>query len=258
MKKYEIFLLAVTAIATVIMMVVTCHSWYMQYDTYTNQTDGDKYTKFMNDNYRNIKQATSLRTGFNPQFYADIENFDFTIDVMMNNINSSIIRYSPGQYCLSNSREGMAILAVIENSIDGFLQYDFNTVIKVMAVGSADGLLVRKNLTYDGQLGDLYNVKYYRGSSPNQPQYANFIKGKTRMTNEYFALLRAYDVISYLKEKYSIEEKNIELYVEEFSNIGSDYRRCDLSITLENVFMNDYNELGWVPKFFVDRKIKRE
>lgn len=104
----------------------------------------------------------------------------------------------------------------------------------------------------------MYNVKYYRVDNPYQPQYVDFVYGKTKMKNEYFAVLRAYDVISYLKKKYIIDEKNIELYVEEFSNNGEYYRRCDLSITLENVFMKDYNELSFVSKFLVDRKTRQK
>jgi hypothetical protein len=255
-------ILLLAGIAGIVILLPTFHTWYMNYVNYLINTTPATYIKPMNTNYQDIKLTTPLKTDFNPQFDVDIKKFDFTINVSMDeynngNINSSIIKYSPGQYCLSQSQEGMAVLKVIENSIDGFLQYDSNTIIKIVATGSADGLPVKKNITYDGKLGDLYGVEYYRENNPYQPQYADFIYGKTRMTNEYFALLRAYDVILYLIRKYSIDKKNIKLYVKEFSNIGDYYRRCDLSITLENVFMNDYNKLGWLPKFLVDRKIKQ-
>jgi hypothetical protein len=106
--------------------------------------------------------------------------------------------------------------------------------IIVEAIGSADALPYRKYVYYDGLLGDvLRDIRYYRYNEPNTPLSKTFIKGETLITNSEIALLRAWDAVKYLDNKYKIKSKYIKIQTREFEQTGPEYRRLDLEITLK-------------------------
>jgi uncharacterized cupin superfamily protein len=254
-------ILVLAAIVAIILFFFQIHSWYMQYTIYTKKIDEIKRTSEMHINYENFRNKLSLSSDINPQFKAEIKDFDFRItatvsDSQNGTINSGIWKYKPGQYCLSATYEGTAILEVIEGQLDDILERNINNnmVIEIEAIGSADALPYRKKVYYDGILGDcLSNLRYYRFDKPNTPLYITFMKGETLMTNENLALLRAYDAVKYLKERYFIEDEDIRIFTREFAQIGAEYRRLDLQITLRNAFFKEYNELGYGARFFLNK-----
>jgi hypothetical protein len=247
-------------IASFALLFQMLSSW-IQFKDFENKTDTQKIERIM-ENIRLRIENKFPEIKIKPQFKVKIKDFDFTINTAISEsdpgtMNSAIWSYKPGKYCLSSSVEGIAILEILESQLDEILKNkNQDMIIAVEAIGSADALLWHKKTYYDGLLGDLYGVKYYRLNDPITPLYETFITGETLMTNEKLALLRAYDVIKYLKLKYSIEDKNIMIFTREFDKVGPEYRRLDLQITIRNAFTKDYENLDWGAKYFVDKNIK--
>ena len=232
-------------------LAFTAGMFYMQVHTFKGQIDSKKHEKDVKELIEKIQEIPEVGSDFNPNFGVIIEDFDFIMN--LETINSTITEYDPGHYLLSSTPYGKATLQLIESKLNEIISINESSiVIKIEARGGADGLRVRDGSYYDGQLGEYLKINYFRYHRPNEKLTATFISGKTAMENEYFALLRAYDVVNQLKIKYGIHPDNIKIFVQEFNYVGGEYRRCDMSITVEKAFLNSYNELNRVSKFIIN------
>lgn len=188
----------------------------------------------------------------NPDFSSEIDieinDFDFTMQIKTdalgkNSMTSSVSEYNPGEYHLSNSIEGEMLLSLISLQLDKFIDKDNNSlIITIKALGTADGTPVNDSCRYNGSLGDSLFIDYYYLKDTSKIITECLKKGNS-MKNKHFALLRAVDVVQQLEDRNEIEKKNIKIYIHEYSEIGGDKRRCDLSITVENAFLKDFNNL---------------
>jgi hypothetical protein len=246
----------IVQIATLVASAFAAGTFYMEAHTFNEKLDKKKHDRELKDFVDDLKKIPDLSPNFNPKIDTEIKDFDFIMNLEIDensglrNFNSTISKYDVGQYKLSSTPDGKAILKLMEFKLNDIISSN-NIVIKIKARGTADGIRVRSDCYYDGQLGDYLRIKYFRYNMPQQELLATFISGQTLMQNEYFALLRAYDVVSHLKSKYPVDASNIKIFVQEFNEQGPEYRRCDLSITIEKAFLEEYNELNRVTKFIV-------
>jgi hypothetical protein len=252
MKKFVKKLLKPATVIALIGLVFVIHDWYMHYDEYREKTSDKKRNEKARQIYEAIKSRWELNPDVKTDFKVEIENYDLIINSSTGGdsddaVSTGIWKYQPGKYCLSSTREGAAILMTIETQLDNVLEKNRsnNVAIEIEAIGSTDTLLFKKKIYYDGLLGDtIYNIRYYRYDKPDMPLYITFIKDETLITNEYLALLRAYDAVKYLYDRYYIDRNDIKIFTREFDEAGPEYRRLDLQISLRNVFRKEYDELG--------------
>jgi hypothetical protein len=248
-----------TFIVALIALGFQIHSWAMQYIIYKEKFDDGRRSEQMNRDYIKIQNESLLNPGIKPDFVAKNTNkFDLEINTSISeesedDLSAKIWRYYPGKYVLSKTQEGQAILRTIEWQLDEILEKNRNkgknVEIAIEAIGSADALPFRKKVYYDGLLGDtLRNIRYYRIDKPNTPLQKTFIKDETLITNELLALLRALDAVRYLNAKYYIKDEYIKILTREFDEIGPEYRKLDLKITMKDVFLEDYNDLSFGSK----------
>ena len=232
---------------------------YWQKKIYDDKKNPIRHYKELKEFEDDLKKTPFVSQKFNPVYDIVIRDFDFKMNFTLDEnsgigyMANTISGYNPGQFCLSSNPDGKAILKLIEFKLNELINKDFdeNVIIEIEAIGMADGISVKNNLKYDGSLGEKLQVRYFRVRDPKNPIYANFLEGNTIMKNEYFALLRAYDVVLELTRKYKVDENNIKIFVKEYSEIGDKYRSCNLSITLKNAFLKDYNKLNDITKLFV-------
>jgi hypothetical protein len=224
---------------------------------YAQKINTENRTAQMENNFEIIKQEQSLSPEFNPDFKIGINNFDLIINTSIGGesddvLSAGIWKYSPGKYALTATDEGRAVLEAIELQLNDVLDKNKknNTLIEVEAIGSSDALPDMGPVYYDGLLGDSVSVTYYRFNDPEIALDETFMKGKTLMTNEYLALLRALDAVKYLCGKYDIDPENTKIIAREFDREGPKYRRLDLQITLRDAFLKDYEEMNRNGKFF--------
>jgi hypothetical protein len=223
---------------------------YMQIG-YAQKINPENRTAQMENNFEIIKKEQSLNSEFNPDFKIGVNNFDLIINTSIGGesddvLSAGIWKYNPGKYALTATVEGMAVLEAIEWQLNDVLDKNKrnNIIIEVEAIGSSDALPDMGQVYYDGLLGDSISVTYYRFNDPEIALNETFIKGKTLMTNEYLALLRALDAVKYLCGKYDIDPKNTKIIAREFDREGPEYRRLDLQITLRDAFLKDYEEMN--------------
>jgi hypothetical protein len=142
-----------------------------------------------------------------------------------------------GKYALTKTSEGADIFRNFEYDLDHIIDKNRNENVEIAieVIGSDDNVIpFREKVYYDGLLGDtLSNVQYYRINEPDIPLYKTFIKEKTVLTNNEFALLKALDAVKYLCDMYDIDEKDIKICVKEFDRFRMEYQELDLKITLK-------------------------
>jgi hypothetical protein len=203
------------------------------------------------NDFEMIKKEDSLNDEFKADFEIGVNNFDLIINTSIGGesndvLTASIREYNPGKYALTKIDEGRAVLKAIELQLDDVLAKNKknNIIIEVEAIGSSNILPKTGKIYYNGLLGDTVSIRYYRFNDPETPLDKTFIKGKTLMTNEYLALLRAFDAVKYLWEKYYIDSTNTRIIAREFNKKGQEYGRLDLQITLRDAFLKDYEEMN--------------
>ena len=198
---------------------------------------------------------TDLSLPFDIEFDSEKEDFIINCSIFDDKeIRTSISNYSSGEYLFSGTQTGNMILRNIKNVIGKFLKNNEDVTIKVVACGHADNEPVKQNTEYCGVFGDTVSIPYYDFDNPEIKKNKELTKGN-KLENKDFALFRAYDIVKYLTERFHIEENNIRIYVKEHDKTGPEYRRCDFSITLENVYHynDDYNKLSDWAKLHIDR-----
>ena len=251
-------LIALAALITALYIGINCNKWQTEKEEFVEKYDIDKIVeKYEKD----LKQKNTTST-----FPLDFrfEDQDLIIECSTFNtenrsqINASISGYLRGDYRFSATQEGDMVLKGIVNRIKDFLELDKNTIIKVVVVGSADATQPKSNLVYNGEFGNTTEeIRYYKNDDETKPFYKRFIKDKTPIVNLDFALFRAYDIVEYLTHNIpNIDNSNVKIFVNEYDEIGEEYRRCDFSITLENVLLlqsYDYERLSWGAKQFIPK-----
>jgi hypothetical protein len=242
---FAVFTLLIVLIALVA-LVFQIHSWSMQFDEYEKKRDGAKRSEQMDSVYLAFQNKSLLIPEIEPDFISEkMNNFYMEIHTPIggkfeDGLSTMICGYHPEEYVFSKTQEGKAILRTIEWRLDEVLKKnqnkgENNVEIIVEAIGSDDALPLKKKVYYDGLLGDtLRNIMYYRFNEPDIPLFKTFIKGETLITNSEIALLRAWDAVKYLDNKYKIKSKYIKIQTREFEQTGPEYRRLDLKITLKD------------------------
>ncbi|MDR2511736.1 MAG: hypothetical protein LBC89_04665 [Bacteroidales bacterium] len=251
-----LFTFIILLLATIIGILVAAGVGKTEKQDIANAYDTKYITNLAKQELEAKQKERNLDFSFPLGFQFDNDNFVINYstydDEDNNQTNTSISGYRLGGVRFSDTKEGVMILEVIQNRMKVFLEKDKNTIIKVVAYGSADGTSVKSGLKYNGEFG--YNtkkIKYYKDNNVNRPLYKEFIAGQTPMTNSDFALLRAYDIVKYMTDRFSISENNIKIFTIEYDEIGEEYRRCDFSITLEKALLlksEDIENASWWAK----------
>jgi hypothetical protein len=258
MNKTNWIFLSLNAVA----LIFQIHSWYMDSVQHQKTTNPERIKQQMNHDQSTIKRRRSpyldIKPAFKVNFDVKVEDFDLIINTSTGDefddvLSAGIWKYSPGEYALTATPDGQDVLETIRWQLDDILtknRENNNIVIEVEAIGSADALRYNNEVYYDGRLGNTLEVRYFKCNEPDIPLDTKFTKGKTRMTNELLALLRALDAVIYFYDRNYIDPENIKIFVREFDRAGPEYRRLDLQITLRNAFLKDYNELNFAAKLF--------
>ena len=110
-----------------------------------------------------------------------------------------------------------------------------NVKIEIKIGGTADGI-PSKNSRYIGDLGYVPNLRYF-SLNDNEIKSISLIPQKTIMTNEVFAVARAYQIDRFCKsffgDEYPLET---ELITFRYKERGPDYRKIILKITVRNAY----------------------
>jgi len=198
-------------------------------DTINNRTIG--YISNIVNNDTAIKSAINVISNNGKDvtldFYNDI-NFKHPYFAL------GLNKYSVGQYTISNSESQKAIIELFQSFYMEF-QKKFssaNSQIAIEVDGSADGIPVFKGSRYEGDLGDL-DVSYF-SIDEGISKSVHLQKGITPLSNEIYALLRAYVIKSALEQTFPGLKDKIILKTKTYHEIGPQFRSVDIRLSLDN------------------------
>jgi len=147
-----------------------------------------------------------------------------------------------GVYNFPKLPVGEIIIKNVQNRINEFLEENENGIIKIKVRGTSDNTPVNEKAKYIGDLG-YGTIRYYEIKEDNTiEEKTRTLIEDTELSNEDFALLRAYSVVAYFKKEFELKDENIQIFVQIYNKKGPKYRRCDFSVTLENYFIK-FSEL---------------
>ena len=168
-------------------------------------------------------------------------------------LDATITDYGPGKYKLANAPNAQVTINVLKQSIEEFLGKKIQGFsIRTEVLGGADGIPVREGSVYLGDLGPIVNVPFYSYDTQSWKQMT-LLKGTSRNTNESIAFLRALDVCRSISEVGSLYSSEMMISTSTTSQVGGQYRKVIVRITVSDALKNEYNDLNPLAKYMVDR-----
>ena len=194
-----------------------------------------------------------------PFVETEIKDLDLRLKFGLERMKTSISKYKPGSYLLAEYNSCKALLIILESVVNRLCEKNINDslMLDTKIIGFADGLRVKENSRYKGNLGDVVKLDYYSMDDSNYKS-ETLVRGITEMKNEYFAVLRAFDMKKYLEQLdiFKANRCRFEIQAKTTNKIGPQYRKVIIDLTIKNAFLKDYEELNFLEKGLYDRKYK--
>jgi len=169
-----------------------------------------------------------LKINYNAEFNEDFHKID-----------AKVAGFPLGEYNFPESPIGQMVLSNVQRQINDFLlENGNNATIKIKAIGTADGTKPNPNIKYNGDFGDNIEIPYFDVDKPTNKPITKKIKKGQEMTNNEYALFRAYSVVNYFKKNTiaEINKDNIRIEIKLYKEEGPEYRYCGFSVMLEKYF----------------------
>ena len=152
--------------------------------------------------------------------------------------------YELSKYHIADIPHATTLLDTLFNKINYFMLDNTNRELQIYIdiLGQADNVPSKLSL-YSGDLGVINNIKYYSYADDVIKQ-KTFIPNKTPLTNEDFALLRAYNVYQtiYNKIKYSSSFYKLNTKISDKS--GSEERLVIIRVRIKDAIKKKYYEMN--------------
>lgn len=162
--------------------------------------------------------------------------------------NLIISGYPVGQYRIETVPHGREYLTNFIDLMVAFLKdhQSFDLNIKIKILGQADGIksIYRK---YDGSLGIISNEPYF---SYDEDRFLNknLYPQVSRLSNEDYAFLRAYDIKMNIIKNEFLRPSEVEIYTNTTKKIGDDHRKIVVEVRIKDAFKNDFEKFNKVEK----------
>ncbi|MFI3303398.1 MAG: caspase family protein [Rikenellaceae bacterium] len=166
------------------------------------------------------------------------------------NVEGGTDDWEPGKFLLKDSKAARYTATLIKKSVEEqlseYLTPTSKTTIKI--IGSTDGSRIRGKMAYNGAegFGDIIDGTYFVNGSFD---YVTITEESGITSNEQLAYLRTLDIKNFMQTqinpfKMGIGEQYYEHYAEVSSEIGAEYRRVAVEITVHNPFAEQYPQIA--------------
>lgn len=197
----------------------------------------------------NIKQPIST-TG---ELFSEIIASDNTVQTKINPVGNDIVieqlfeskteitGYPIGVYSFTDFPIVIDPLNKTCKKVRDFIEENNLTqiTVEIKIAGSADGVRSNNSL-YKGDLGTVHNLQY-TSINNNEKKSISLIPNKTIMSNEMYALARAYQVEMYCKQYFINYPIKTNLATYFYKEKGLDYRKIGIKIIIKNAY-NKYTK----------------
>ncbi len=162
------------------------------------------------------------------------------------NIENTTEDWGAGKYRLKDSQAALQTAGIIKSTIESKLEEYImpGTEVTVKIIGGTDASPFKNTVPYDGAFGDIKEAECFVNGGFN---FITVTKETGINTNEQLAYLRTLDIKDFMKRyigAFRVANVHYEHFAEVADEVGPEYRRVAVEVTVHNAFQNKYPELA--------------
>lgn len=162
------------------------------------------------------------------------------------NIVQATEDWGAGKYRLKDSQAALQTAGIIKNTIESKLeQYIIpGTEITVKIIGGTDASPFKNAVSYDDSFGDINEAECFINGAFG---YVSINKKNGISSNEQLAYLRTLDIRDFMQRHigpFRVANVHYEHFAEIADEIGAQYRRVAVEVTIHNAFQKQYPEIA--------------
>lgn len=162
------------------------------------------------------------------------------------NIENTTEDWGAGKYRLKDSQAALQTAGIIKSTIESKLEEYIipGTEVTVKIIGGTDASPFKNTVPYDGAFGEIRDAECFVNGGFN---FITVTKETGINTNEQLAYLRTLDIKDFMKRyigAFRVANVHYEHFAEVADEVGAEYRRVAVEVTVHNAFQNKYPELA--------------
>lgn len=162
------------------------------------------------------------------------------------NISHSTEDWPAGKYRLKDSQAALQTAGIIKSTVESKLEEYITpgTEVTVKIIGGTDGAKFKSSVPYDGAFGNINEAECFVNGAF---AYVTITPETGISSNEQLAYLRTLDIKKFMENhigQFRVANTHYEHFAEIADNVGAQYRRVAVEITVHNAFNKKYPEIA--------------
>lgn len=162
------------------------------------------------------------------------------------NISNGTEDWPSGKYRLKDSQAALQTAGIIKSTIESKIEEYIlpGTEITVKIIGSTDATPFKNTVPYDGVFGDINEAECFVNGAFD---YITVTRESGINSNEQLAYLRTLDIRDFMQRyigAFRIANVHYEHFAEIADEVGPEYRRVAVELTIHNAFQQKYPEIA--------------
>lgn len=162
------------------------------------------------------------------------------------NILHSTEDWPAGKYRLKDSQAALQTAGIIKSTVESKLEEYITpgTEVTVKIIGGTDGAKFKSSVPYDGAFGNINEAECFVNGAF---AYVTITPETGISSNEQLAYLRTLDIKKFMENhigQFRVANTHYEHFAEIADNVGAQYRRVAVEITVHNAFNKKYPEIA--------------
>ncbi len=162
------------------------------------------------------------------------------------NIEHATEDWPSGKFRLKDSQAALQTAGIIKNTVESKLEEYIvpGTEVTVKIIGGTDAAPFRNAAPYDNSFGEINGAECFINGAFG---YVSVNQTDGISTNEQLAYLRTLDIKDFMQHHigpFRVARVNYEHFAEVAEEVGAQYRRVAVEITIHNAFQKQYPEIA--------------
>lgn len=162
------------------------------------------------------------------------------------NISHTTEDWPAGKYRLKDSQAALQTAGIIKSTVESKLEEYITpgTEVTVKIIGGTDGTKFKNSVPYDGAFGNINEAECFVNGAF---AYVTVTPETGISSNEQLAYLRTLDIKKFMENhigQFRVANTHYEHFAEIAENVGAQYRRVAVEITVHNTFNKKYPEIA--------------
>ena len=162
------------------------------------------------------------------------------------NIANATEDWESGKYRLKDSQAALQTAGIIKSTIESKIEEYIlpGTEVTVKIIGGTDASPFKNTVPYDGSFGDIVDAECFVNGGFD---YITVTKSTGISSNAQLAYLRTLDIRDFMERyigAFRVANVHYEHFAEIADEVGAEYRRVAVEVTVHNAFQQKYPELA--------------